>query len=71
MLAAIVNDGVDSLEDFKVSIRKSAVIPDPFNDAIVCRGFLLKKNRYFQKQLRYFHLHKNGELKYYKDVKVY
>lgn len=39
--------------------------------SIVCRGFLLKKNRWFQKQVRYFHLYQNGEMKYYKDVKKY
>lgn len=32
---------------------------------------MLKKNRWFQKQVRYFHLYQNGDLKYYKDVKKY
>ena len=35
--------------------------------AVVCKGFLLKKNRWFNKQLRFFNLYENGELRYYKD----
>jgi hypothetical protein len=38
---------------------------------LACKGYLLKKNRWFQKQVRYFHLYSNGELKYFKDVKKY
>lgn len=57
----------------KVAIpRKSAFMPSEFALApLILKGFLLKKNRWFQKQIRYFHLYQNGELKYYKDVKKY
>ena len=38
---------------------------------VVCRGFLLKKNRWFNKQVRFFNLYQNGELRYYQDIKKY
>jgi hypothetical protein len=34
-------------------------------------GNLCKKNWYGNKQVRYFELYRNGEMKYYKDVKDY
>lgn len=50
--------------------RKSALFLQDFNiDDVVCRGYLLKKNRWFSKQLRFFQLLKNGDLKYFKDFK--
>jgi hypothetical protein len=42
-----------------------------YAENIICRGFLLKKNRWFQKQVRYFQLFQNGELRYFKDIKKY
>lgn len=42
-----------------------------YAENIICRGFLLKKNRWFQKQVRYFQLFQTGELKYFKDIKKY
>ena len=38
---------------------------------IVLKGNLIKKNWYANKQLRFFELYNNGELKYYKDMKDY
>lgn len=35
---------------------------------IVIKGNLLKKNRYWKKQMRFFVLYQNGELLYYKDL---
>ena len=37
------------------------------SDEVVLKGYLLKKNPFFVKQLRLFVLHSNGELKYYDD----
>lgn len=34
---------------------------------IVCKGYLLKKNRWFKKQNRLFTLNRKGELAWYKD----
>ena len=70
LIDALAGDELSPKEDLKLSLMKSAITLSS-NDAIVCRGFLLKKNRWFQKQVRYFILHPNGELKYYKDVKKY
>ncbi|CDW77165.1 3-phosphoinositide-dependent protein kinase-1 [Stylonychia lemnae] len=56
--------------DHRLLPRKSAFLTGEFSQQdIVCRGFLLKKNRWFNKQLRFFQLQKNGELKYFKDFK--
>ena len=38
---------------------------------IVFKGLLHKKNWYGNKQLRFFVLHNDGEIKYYKDMKEY
>ena len=38
---------------------------------LICKGYLLKKNRWFNKQIRYFQLYQNGELKYFKDQTKY
>lgn len=55
-----------------IDTRRSGFSPTDFEtESVVCRGYLLKKNRWFQKQIRYFHLYSNGELKYFKDVKKY
>ena len=35
---------------------------------IILKGNLLKKNRYWKKQLRFFILYQSGELMYYKDM---
>ena len=52
--------------------RMTAFMPSQFEVSnLICKGFMLKKNRWFQKQVRYFHLYQNGELKYYKDLKKY
>jgi hypothetical protein len=37
----------------------------------VFKGNLCKKNWYGNKQIRFFELYGNGELKYYKDMKDY
>ena len=36
-------------------------------DEIIAKGSLVKKNWYGNKQVRFFELHNNGELKYYAD----
>eukprot|EP00347_Sterkiella_histriomuscorum_P019665 403340754 len=56
--------------DLRLLPRKSAFMTSEFTmEDIVCRGYLLKKNRWFQKQCRFFQLFKNGDLKYFKDYK--
>ena len=37
----------------------------------IFKGNLVKKNWYGNKQLRFFELYGNGEMKYYKDMKDY
>ena len=37
----------------------------------VCKGNLCKKNWYGNKQIRFFELYSDGELKYYKDITEY
>ena len=52
--------------------RKSAYMAEGLEiPELICKGFLLKKNRWFQKQIRLFYLYSNGEFKYYKDIKKY
>jgi|LauGreDrversion4_2_1035121.scaffolds.fasta_scaffold6564571_1 hypothetical protein len=36
---------------------------------VLIKGNLLKENRFYSKQLRFFILHQNGDLLYYKDLK--
>jgi hypothetical protein len=56
--------------DPKLVPRKSTLNISEFgNEDIVCRGYLKKKNRWFQQQLRYFQLNKKGDLRYYKDYR--
>ena len=38
---------------------------------VVFKGHLQKKNWYGNKQLRFFVLYNDGEIKYYKDMKDY
>ena len=41
------------------------------NTKVVFKGLLQKKNWYGNKQVRFFVLYNNGEIKYYKDMKDY
>jgi hypothetical protein len=38
---------------------------------IILKGHLKKKNKFGNKQLRFFELYDNGELRYYKDCSIY
>lgn len=49
--------------------RSSLYVRDFNPQDVVCRGYLLKKNRWFRHQLRFFQLFKNGNLEYFKDFK--
>lgn len=49
------SDGKLDVSNLKMIPRKSAFMTSPFGiSSIVCTGFLLKKNRWFNKQIRYF-----------------
>lgn len=41
------------------------------SNKLILKGNLIKKNWYGLKQLRYFELYGNGDLKYYQDMKDY
>lgn len=70
--SSTAQDLIDTSNAAKNIPRRSAFNPSELAFVpLVCKGFLLKKNRWFNKQIRYFQLYANGELKYYKDIRKY
>lgn len=54
-------------------MESSGAVFDLLGDGtdIVSKGYLVKKNWYGNKQLRFFELHTNGELKYYAEKREF
>ena len=55
---------IDSGSQFTMQGRATQID----KNKIIMKGNLLKKNRYWKKQLRFFILYQSGELMYYKDM---